>query len=210
MVVQPPSLSGKKFQDNNGDGIENDADAGLAGWVINVYADANGNGLLEAADDGTADGMFTVLATTTTATQAQANANPNDLLVNAGDYSSRANPGSYIVCEVMQPGWTQTFPTSGPTCPNGTIGYAVVVDLGVSVSGRDFRNVQQCKAGSLSRSRLIPTAASRRLSSTRTTAQLQPGRQWPERQRPPDAGQLHGSGTGRGRLGPHQYPDRQR
>ena len=79
VVVQPPSVSGRKFNASN--------NAGLAGWVINVYADANGNGTLEDADDGTVDGMFTVLATTTTATQAQADANPNDLLVNVGDYS---------------------------------------------------------------------------------------------------------------------------
>ena len=76
----------------------------------------------------------------------------------------------------MQPGWTQTFPMSGPTCPNGTIGYAVDVDLGVSVSGRDFGNVQQAQAGSSSRSRPTPTAASRRLNSIPATA---PTSTWP-------------------------------
>ena len=36
------AISGQKFQDNNGDGIKNGADAGLAGWTIQLDKDANG------------------------------------------------------------------------------------------------------------------------------------------------------------------------
>src|SRR4030095_13473737 len=76
---QRGGISGQKFQDNNGDGIKNGADAGLLGWTIELDKDANG----------------TVDATTTT------DAN--------GNYSfTGLIAGTYRIREVNQVGWTQT------------------------------------------------------------------------------------------------------
>jgi hypothetical protein len=73
------AISGKKFQDNNGDGIESGADAGLAGWTIQLDKDANG----------------TVDATTVTGP--------------GGAYSfTGLVAGTYRIREVGQVGWTQT------------------------------------------------------------------------------------------------------
>src|SRR4029079_6789946 len=72
-------ISGQKFQDNNGDGIKNGADAGLFNWTIQLDKDANG----------------TVDATTTTDA--------------SGNYSfTGLTAGTYRVREVNQVGWTQT------------------------------------------------------------------------------------------------------
>ena len=53
--------------------------------------------------------------------------------------------GTYTVCVMMLPGWSQTGPASGATCPVGT-GYTIVVPpLGTSLShtGNDFGFVSQ-------------------------------------------------------------------
>src|SRR6185503_9864845 len=72
-------ISGQKFQDNNGDGIKNGADAGLLGWTIQLDKDANGS----------------VDATTTTDA--------------SGNYSfTGLVAGVYRIREVGQAGWTQT------------------------------------------------------------------------------------------------------
>ncbi len=52
----------------------------------------------------------------TTVTDAQGNYWFMDLL-----------PGNYIICEELGPGLVQTFPRNGPVCPNGTIGWPVVI-----------------------------------------------------------------------------------
>jgi protocatechuate 3,4-dioxygenase beta subunit len=86
------AISGQKFQDNNGDGIKNGADAGLAGWTIELDKDANG----------------TVDATTVTGA--------------GGAYSfTGLTAGTYRVREVGQPGWTQTTVNPGDiTVVSGT------------------------------------------------------------------------------------------
>ena len=50
--------------------------------------------------------------------------------------------GTYTVCEVVQSGWTQTFPVTGASCAGGSTGYTVVVSNGAIVGGRDFGNTQ--------------------------------------------------------------------
>src|SRR4029079_18258138 len=55
------AISGQKFQDNNGDGIKNGADAGLSGWVIQLDKDANGTVDASTATDGSGNYSFTGL-----------------------------------------------------------------------------------------------------------------------------------------------------
>ena len=86
------AISGQKFQDNNGDGIQNGGDAGLAGWTIELDKDANG----------------TVDATTVTGA--------------GGTYSfTGLTAGTYRVREVGQVGWIQTTVNPGDvTVVSGT------------------------------------------------------------------------------------------
>jgi SdrD B-like protein len=45
----------------------------------------------------------------------------------SGNYVFTGLPaGTYTVCEVVQAGWHQTFPTSGPSCANG-LGWSITV-----------------------------------------------------------------------------------
>lgn len=118
------AVTGRKFHDLNGNGV-NDAEPGLAGWTIQLYADANSNGIFEPniyvggvlLDTG-ADGD--PIATTVT------NA--------AGDYilgNSALPTQRLFVNEVQQQGWTQT---SSPTA------YTVNHVLNATDTGRDFGN----------------------------------------------------------------------
>jgi hypothetical protein len=50
--------------------------------------------------------------------------------------------GSYTVCEVLQSGWTQTFPTSGASCASG-VGYSVPLGDGGSAGFIWFGNIQR-------------------------------------------------------------------
>ncbi len=49
-------------------------------------------------------------------------------------------PGDYAVCEVMEIDWTQTFPTSGYSCTNGTYGYSFTLTSGQDEEDNDFGN----------------------------------------------------------------------
>jgi len=48
--------------------------------------------------------------------------------------------GTYTVCETVQPGWHQTFPTSGPTCATG-FGWTTTLLEGRGNSYIDFWNL---------------------------------------------------------------------
>src|SRR5574341_821364 len=75
------TISGIKFEDLDGDGVQDPSEAGLPGWTIQ----------LDLNNDGTVD------ATTTTDA--------------AGAYSfGNLSPGTHAVREVLQPGWVQTTP----------------------------------------------------------------------------------------------------
>lgn len=78
-------ICGTKINDTNCDGAINPAvDPGLSGWTMNLFDDSNN-----------------LLATTVTD--------------EAGNYCfSDLPPGNYVVKEVNQPGWSQTYPASGP------------------------------------------------------------------------------------------------
>ncbi|HLA85580.1 MAG TPA: clostripain-related cysteine peptidase, partial [Thermoguttaceae bacterium] len=77
-------ISGSKWNDLNGDGDRNLDEQGLAGWTI--YVDLDSDGTLDAGE-------------------------PFDVTDESGYYSIGGLPlGTYIVAEVQQSGWTQTYP----------------------------------------------------------------------------------------------------
>ena len=58
-----------------------------------------------------------------------------------GKYSFAGLPaGSYTVCEVVQTGWRETFPSSGSACPTG-VGWSFDLADGAVASFLDFGNV---------------------------------------------------------------------
>ena len=108
--------SGTKFEDVNGNGVRDATEPGVQGVQIHLFGtDGRGNPVhLHATTD-----------------------------VN-GAYSISAPPGNYTACETVPTGWTQSFPTSGPSCSGHTgasgFGYTVVLTSGGTDSGNDFGN----------------------------------------------------------------------
>ena len=144
-----------------------------------------------------------------------------NLADNGQNDSGLLTPGSYTVQELAEAGWdlTNIQIVSGDTDNGSTIGGDANFNMGETTATIDLDagEVITVRFTNTQRGRIIVEKQANPNGNIETFefdtnygAELQPGRQWPERQRPPDAGQLHGSGTGRGRLGPHQYPDRQR
>ncbi|MDP2433475.1 MAG: CARDB domain-containing protein [Pseudomonadota bacterium] len=82
--VEAAAISGRKFEDVNGNNQWDAGEPGLAGWTI--YLDSNANGVLEAGERATL-------------TDLNGDYRFDDLL-----------PGAYTVAEVMQAGWVQTWP----------------------------------------------------------------------------------------------------
>lgn len=79
-------IRGVKWDDKNGNGVKDAGEPGLAGWTI--FLDQNSNGQLDSGE---------------TSTTTDAN----------GNYAfTSLTPGRYQVAEVIQSGWTQTFPQS--------------------------------------------------------------------------------------------------
>ena len=126
---QAATKEGRKFEDLNADGDdESGADPGKAGFVINAYLDGNGDGVLSATE-------FAAGAAGTNTTDA------------TGAYSiSGLMPGKYVVCEVQQTGWTQSYPTGTDECTGsatlGADGWAITLTSGQIDSGNDFGNWQ--------------------------------------------------------------------
>jgi hypothetical protein len=113
---QNGTKSGTKFEDTNGNGVRDSGEPGLSGVQIHLFGtDGAGN-------------FFHRHATT--------DAN--------GNYSISAPPGNYTACETVPAGYTQSFPTSGPSCTGHTtasgFGYAVTLTSGGTDSGNDFGN----------------------------------------------------------------------
>jgi uncharacterized repeat protein (TIGR01451 family) len=102
------SISGIKWNDQDGNGAQNGSEPGLSGWTIQLCSDAN---------------CGTVLASATTGS--------------GGAYSfTNLAPGTYVVREVQQSGWTRTFPASGS--------YQVTLSATTATAstGSDFGNLQ--------------------------------------------------------------------
>ncbi len=103
----PGGIQGAKWDDANRDGVWDDGELGLPGWTI--FLDANDNGVL---DDGEA-------STTTTG-------------VNGAYSFAGLAPGSYVVREVLQGDWAQSFPAGDS--------HEVAVDPDVVTGGVNFGN----------------------------------------------------------------------
>ncbi|MBN1120939.1 MAG: Cna B-type domain-containing protein [Anaerolineae bacterium] len=89
MQVDPGALSGQVWNDLNGDGVINVGELPLSGVTINLYYDANGNGIFEAAE------LAAPVRTTLTALN--------------GTYSFPSNiPGNYLVEEIDPAGYTSS------------------------------------------------------------------------------------------------------
>ena len=124
------ATTGAKFNDLDGDGTRDAGEPGLLNWEIRAYADANGNSLL---DQGEFDGGAAATALTNA----------------SGDYQLLLNPGAYVLVEVQQTGWTQTFPAGASVLAVGlntgaislgSRGYALTLATGQNVAGLDFGN----------------------------------------------------------------------
>ena len=108
-------IHGRKWNDLNGNGVPDIGESGLPNWTI--YLDANNNGSLDAGEKSTSTDshghfMFTGLTA-----------------------------GTYTVAEVMQPGWTQTY-------PGGPSSHSVTVDPTVKlIPSHDFGNKEDGTAG---------------------------------------------------------------
>lgn len=124
------TVSGRKFNDLGGDGLNEIGDPGLGGWEIRAYADNEPqNGVLDVTELTAGP-----VATTTTSD-------------NTGGYSFDLAPGSYVICEVLQGNWAQSFPGGAPAeCAAGPSlgpqGHAVTLVAGQHSMGNAFGNVQ--------------------------------------------------------------------
>ena len=103
---QNATKSGMKFHDLNGNGV-NDGEPGLAGWTITLTG-ANGMG---------------------------SGVNLSTVTDSNGAYSFSVPPGVYTVNEVLQSGWTQSYPASGS--------YVVTLTSGQVDDNNDFGNFRQ-------------------------------------------------------------------
>ncbi|RPJ39753.1 MAG: hypothetical protein EHM35_01550, partial [Planctomycetaceae bacterium] len=101
--VVAQSISGVKYNDLNGNGVRDAGEPGIAGWTVNLEQPA---GTIIQTKSTAADGsyIFTGLAA-----------------------------GTYVLSEVLQPGWTQKAPVGGT--------YTVTLDaVTISATGKDFGN----------------------------------------------------------------------
>lgn len=108
-------ISGYKFEDREANGTRTNPtdEPGLSGWTIKLYQAGEG-GLTEVGSTATDETGFYAF--------------------------SKLGAGTYYVCEEPQGGWTQSTPTSGYACENGTLGYEVEVEAGEINAGEDFGN----------------------------------------------------------------------
>jgi protocatechuate 3,4-dioxygenase beta subunit len=115
-VYLPATISGRVFDDQNGDGSDNNhADPGLNGAVVELYRDTNNNGKLDLGTD-------TLLSTQVASTQQGT----------PGIYSfNNLGPGAYVVREQPRAGTRLTFPLGAGT-------YAVTLAGGQNSPQHDF------------------------------------------------------------------------
>nr|WP_161501299.1 SdrD B-like domain-containing protein [Rhodopirellula sp. SM50] len=99
-------VSGTKFEDRNGNAVHDPVEPGLAGWII--YADINDNEVLDVAE-------------------------PSTMTSSDGTYELRLPAGDYVIREVPQAGWNQTFPVAVDYQSVATSGF---VKGGLALSGQ--------------------------------------------------------------------------
>jgi uncharacterized protein (TIGR03437 family) len=112
---------GRKFLDKDGNGKRDDptAEPGLPGWTI--YIDVNRNGRLDPGEPS-----------------AVTDAQGNYCIENIGPLNPNG-PRTFIIREVLQPGWCQTLPAP----PNDF--YENPIQSGLEVLGADFGNFKKVK-----------------------------------------------------------------
>ena len=113
---RPGTKSGTKFDDLNANGVWDVAEPGIGGVQIHLFG-----------TDGLGNPVH--LHTTT---------------ANDGTYSIQAPPGNYTACETVPAGYTQSFPTSGPSCSGHSgasgIGWTVTLTSNGLDPGNNFGN----------------------------------------------------------------------
>ena len=113
------SIHGNKWDDANGNGEFDEDESGLAGWTI--YIDENRNGQFDANELSTVTDAF-------------------------GSYSFFGlQGGEYIVSEVVQQGWRQTFPGNFSNPP---LSHRITFEGPSSIDGVNFGN-QRVPGGSI-------------------------------------------------------------
>lgn len=104
------TISGYKWNDEDGDGTKNGNETKLSGWTITLYNDNNdqdsdlNNQVAQTVTDGNGNYSFGNLA-----------------------------PGTYAVCETAQAGWTQTYPAN-----NGC--HTLVINVSGEIETGNFGN----------------------------------------------------------------------
>jgi len=131
-------VSGKKFHDTNADG-SGLGENGLQGWTISLRKSV----MVEAQVPVECVGEQNEPCFETQVQQQWQEASEPAVTDEEGNYSfSNLEPGDYRVCEVMQEGWYQSYPTEGLDC-DGSFGYEFSLSAGQTVVGRDFGNYQK-------------------------------------------------------------------
>ncbi len=135
-VLVPATKRGVKFQDNNNNGVKDGGEPLLADWEIKMFRD---NGSVPGAWDATdtlVGSFFTSDGT---------DVGPSGAVLPLGTYEFQVFQGDYIVCEVLQAGFTQTFPTGNTVCSAnaafGDAGYAITLANNQQDLDNDFGNV---------------------------------------------------------------------
>ena len=151
-------VEGQKFEDRNGNGELDGGEPGLPGWKIAAYLDQNGDGILQQSEylagpvpqDGSPDGTVTTGAD-----------GSYQLALDTAEPSTEGScpagsPQEYIIVEVLNAGWTQSFPRSlqnrvlDPGLNTGSVslgehGYAITIqpcDPNSGLNDLDFGNFQ--------------------------------------------------------------------
>lgn len=118
IVQDDGSVSGQKWYDVNGDGVQDADEPGLNGWQIDLL-DATGS----------------VVSTTVTGNIDLNNDGSIDPLTEQGLYVLPANEGNWTIREVLRDGWRQTFPDSGDS-----LAYDLDQAFGLEFTGNLFEN----------------------------------------------------------------------
>ena len=105
VAIKNALIEGYKWNDMNGNGVWDEGEPGLNDWTINLSGAVSTSTLTHNDDSG-----------------------------KAGYYSFSVAPGSYIVSEVEQAGWMQTYPMGDS--------YSVTAGNGAVITGLNFGNMQ--------------------------------------------------------------------
>lgn len=132
-VEQPAVKSGLKLNDLDASGDSSAGDTALVGWEIRAYAD-DGDGTLS-QDEFDAGALDTDVT-----------ADGDHERLDKGEYEFILEPGDYVICEVEQDGWNQSFPSGKGDCSAGSglgdEGYGVTLEAAEVDDDNDFGNNQ--------------------------------------------------------------------